>query len=123
MGVIFTSLKDNWDLGTPAGRLMFQIVGAMAEFERSLIAERIKAGMRRRKLDGFRLGRAPLDVDHAALVRDRLSGLSLTQVAKKHGVSRASVVRFVREAKQQNSVAVPAPPISQEEVPAAQPLM
>ena len=77
---------------------MFQIVGAMAEFERELIRERIKAGMRRRKLEGFSLGRAPLIVDHQSLVRDRLAGMSLTNVAKKYSVSRASVVRFTREA-------------------------
>ena len=98
LGVTFVSLKDNWDLSTPSGRLMFQIVGAMAEFERELIRERIKAGMRRRKLEGYSLGRAPLIVDHQSLVRDRLSGMSLTNVAKKYGVSRASVVRFTREA-------------------------
>jgi DNA invertase Pin-like site-specific DNA recombinase len=77
---------------------MFQIVGAMAEFERSLIVERIRAGMRRRRLDGLPMGRAPLAVDHQSLVRDRLSGMSLTQVSKKYSVSRASVVRFTREA-------------------------
>jgi DNA invertase Pin-like site-specific DNA recombinase len=98
LGVTFVSLKDNWDLGTPSGRLMFQIVGAMCEFERSLIAERIRAGMRRRRLEGLPLGRAPLAVDHQSLVRDRLSGMSLTRVSKKYGVSRASVVRFAREA-------------------------
>jgi DNA invertase Pin-like site-specific DNA recombinase len=98
LGVTFVSLKDNWDLSTPSGRLMFQIVGAMAEFERELIRERIRAGMRRRKLEGYVLGRAPLSINHEALVRDRLSGMSLTQVAKKYSVSRASVVRFTKEA-------------------------
>ena len=63
LGVTFVSLKDNWDLGTPSGRLMFQIVAAMAEFERSLIVERIRAGMRRRRLEGLPMGRAPLAVD------------------------------------------------------------
>jgi DNA invertase Pin-like site-specific DNA recombinase len=106
LGVTFVSLKDNWDLSTPSGRLMFQIVGAMAEFERELIRERIRAGMRRRKLEGYSLGRAPLSVDHQALVRDRLSGLSLTNVAKKYGVSRASVVRFTREATKNVSTQV-----------------
>jgi DNA invertase Pin-like site-specific DNA recombinase len=56
--------------------------------------------MRRARLEGQRLGRAPLDIDHDALVRDRLAGMSLTKVAKKYGISRASVVRFVREAQQ-----------------------
>jgi DNA invertase Pin-like site-specific DNA recombinase len=98
LGVTFFSLKDNWDLSTPSGRLMFQIIGAMAEFERELIRERIRAGMRRRKLEGYVLGRSPLSVDHEALVRDRLSGMSLTRVAEKYRVSRSSVVRFAKEA-------------------------
>jgi DNA invertase Pin-like site-specific DNA recombinase len=97
LGVTFVSLKDNWDLSTPSGRLIFQIVGAMAEFERELIRERIKAGMRRRRLEGYCLGRVPLSVDYEALVRDRLSGKSLTKVAKKYSVSRANVVRFTKE--------------------------
>ena len=46
LGVAFISLGDNLDLGTPSGRLMFQIIGAMAEFERALIQERVKAGLR-----------------------------------------------------------------------------
>ena len=62
---------------------MFQIVGAMAEFERELIRERIRAGMRRRKLEGYVLGRAPLSVDHEALVRDRLSGMSIDESRKE----------------------------------------
>lgn len=46
LGVAFVSLRDNLDLSTPSGRLMFQIIGAMAEFERALIQERVKAGLR-----------------------------------------------------------------------------
>ena len=60
---------------------------------------------RLRELDDFhegrRLGRAPLSVDRNALVRDRLAGMSLTDVAKKYRISRASVVRVVRDAKRQ----------------------
>ena len=46
LGVAFVSLRDNLDLSTPSGRLRFQIIGAMAEFERALIQERVKAGLR-----------------------------------------------------------------------------
>jgi len=45
MGVAFVSLRDNLDLTTPSGRLMFEIIGAMAEFERALIQERVRAGL------------------------------------------------------------------------------
>ena len=51
------SLRDNLDLSTPSGRLMFQIIGAMAEFERALIQERVRAGLRNARAKGRRLGR------------------------------------------------------------------
>ena len=58
-GVAFVSLRDNLDLSTPSGRLMFQIIGAMAEFERALIVERVRAGMRNARAKGKRIGRPP----------------------------------------------------------------
>src|SRR5258707_12915460 len=64
LGLTFISLRDNLDLSTPSGRLMFQIIGAMAEFERSLIQERVKAGLRNARAKGKRLGRPPLFVSH-----------------------------------------------------------
>jgi DNA invertase Pin-like site-specific DNA recombinase len=85
----------------PMGRMFITLVGSIAELERSLIVERIRAGMRRARMEGRRLGRAPLSVDRNALVRDRLAGMSLTDVAKKYRISRASVVRVVRDAKRQ----------------------
>jgi DNA invertase Pin-like site-specific DNA recombinase len=97
LGIEFISRRENIDTTGAMGRLFVTIIGCIAELEADLIKERIKAGMRRRKLEGFKLGRQPLNVDHAALVRDRLAGLSLTDTARKYGVSRASVVRFVRE--------------------------
>jgi len=73
------------------------IVGAIAELEKSLIVESVKGGMPRARLEGRHIGRAPLDVDRVAISRDRLSGMSLTQAAKKHRVSRATVCRLVNE--------------------------
>jgi DNA invertase Pin-like site-specific DNA recombinase len=101
LGIEFISAREAIDTSGPMGRMFLTMVGSIAELERSLIVKRIKAGMRRAKIEGQRLGRAPLDIDHDALVRDRLAGMSLTVVAKKYGVSRASVVRFVREAGRQ----------------------
>jgi DNA invertase Pin-like site-specific DNA recombinase len=101
LGIEFVSAREAIDTSGPMGRMFLTMVGSIAELERSLIVERIKAGMRRAKMEGQRLGRAPLDIDHNALVRDRLAGMSLTCVAKKYRVSRASVVRFVRNAQRQ----------------------
>ena len=101
LGIEFISRRENVDTSGAMGRLFVTLIGCIAELEADLIRERIKAGMRRRKLEGFKLGRQPLDVNHAALVRDRLAGMSLTNTAQKYGVSRASVVRFVREFQKQ----------------------
>jgi DNA invertase Pin-like site-specific DNA recombinase len=100
LGIELISAREAVDTSTPTGRLFVTLLGSIAELEKSFIRERIKAGMRRRKLDGLPVGRQPLDIDHAALVRDRLAGMSLSQVASKYSLSRASVVRFVRIAKQ-----------------------
>ncbi len=96
----FVSARESIDTSGPMGRMFITMIGSIAELERSLIVERIKAGMRRAKMEGQRLGRAPLNVDRNAIVRDRLSGMSLSQTAKRHKVSRATVVRLVKEAAQ-----------------------
>jgi DNA invertase Pin-like site-specific DNA recombinase len=97
LGIEFVSFRENIDTGGPLGRAMVVIVGAIAELERSLIVERVKAGMRRAKMEGRQIGRKPLDIDRDQVVRDRFSGMSLSQVAKKHRISRASVCRLVKE--------------------------
>jgi len=95
LNIEFISLRENIDSGGPLGRAMVVIVGAIAELERSLIVERVRAGMRRAKLEGRRIGREPLNIDRDQVVADRLSGMSLTEVAKKYRVSRATVCRLV----------------------------
>jgi len=93
------SAREAVDTSTPTGRMFVTMLGCIAEMEKSFIRERVCAGIRRRKLEGLRVGRQPLDVDRESIVSARLRGGSLTEVAKRYGVSRASVVRWVREAK------------------------
>lgn len=106
LGIEFVSARENIDTSGPMGRMFVTIIGCIAELERSLIVERIKAGMRRRQLEGLPMGRVPLAIDREALVRDRRSGMSLTAVGKKYSVSRASVVRFTREAMSREAAQV-----------------
>ena len=106
LGIEFVSARENIDTSGAMGRTFTTIISSIAELERSLIVERIKAGMRRRRLEGYRLGRTPLNVDHQSLISDRMSGMSLTAVAEKYGVSRASVVRFTRTAVKGESARV-----------------
>jgi DNA invertase Pin-like site-specific DNA recombinase len=98
LNIQFISLRENIDTGGPLGRAMLTIIGAIAELERSLIVERVKAGMRRAKLEGRRIGRTPMNINREEVVSDRRSGMSLTKVAQRHRISRASVCRLVKEA-------------------------
>jgi DNA invertase Pin-like site-specific DNA recombinase len=71
LGITFISLRENIDTAGPLGRAMVVIVGAIAELERSLIVERVRAGMRPAKLEGRRIGRAPLDIDRQFYLIDK----------------------------------------------------
>jgi DNA invertase Pin-like site-specific DNA recombinase len=91
-GIAFVSFRDNIDLGTPAGRLQMQIIGAMAEFERSLIGERVKAGLQHARSRGKRLGRPALreltSKEIAQLRSERLkSRASFRVLAQKYRIS------------------------------------
>jgi DNA invertase Pin-like site-specific DNA recombinase len=99
LGIEFVSFRENLDTGGPLGRAVVIIVSAVAELERNLIVERVKAGMRRAKLEGRHVGRRRRQVDREAIVRDRQRGLSLSQVAKNHIISRALVCKILRDAR------------------------
>jgi DNA invertase Pin-like site-specific DNA recombinase len=107
MGIEFISRRENVDTSGPMGRLFVTIISAIAELERSLVVDRVKSGMRRARLEGRQIGRARLDVDRQQVIDDRRSGLSLTQVAKKHGISRASVCRLMKEASRSQEASIP----------------
>jgi DNA invertase Pin-like site-specific DNA recombinase len=99
-GIQFLSQREAIDTEGPLGRAIIVIVSAMAELERCIMIERVRAGMRRAKIEGRRIGRAPLNVNRVVLLRDRERGLSLNQLAKAHGISKASVCRVLREEKE-----------------------
>jgi DNA invertase Pin-like site-specific DNA recombinase len=97
LGIEFISFRENIDTGGPLGRAVVIIVGAIAELERNLIIERVRAGMRRAKLEGRHIGRRPLELDRAAILQDRERGKSLSQLADLHRISRATVSRVLRQ--------------------------
>jgi DNA invertase Pin-like site-specific DNA recombinase len=92
-GVTFISLRDNLDLSTPSGRLMFQIIGAMAEFERALIQERVRAGLRNAKAKGKRIGRPRKEVDSSKVHALRGQGLSWREVSSRLKLGLGTVYR------------------------------
>lgn len=91
--VAFVSLRDNIDLSTPAGRLMFHVIGAMAEFERELFAERVRAGMKNARAKGHRLGRAKSTINHDHIRQLRSQGLSWHEVARVANTSVGTIYR------------------------------
>ena len=93
----FISFRENIDTSGPLGRALVVIIGAIAELERNLIIERVRAGMRRAKLEGRHIGRQPLDIDRQAVRRDRAHGRSLSEIAKSHNISRATVCRVLKQ--------------------------
>jgi len=92
----FVSFRENIDTGGPLGRAVVVIIAAIAELERNLIIERVRAGMRRARLEGRHIGRNPLTLDHEAIYRDRCQGQSLRRIAKDHQISTATVQRVLR---------------------------
>ncbi len=97
LNIEYVSFREQIDTGGPLGRAVVIIIGAVAELERNLIIERVRAGMRRAKLEGRHIGRQPLDLDREAILRDRQSGHSLGQIARTHRISRTTVHRVLRE--------------------------
>ncbi|MGH7859021.1 MAG: recombinase family protein [Candidatus Binatia bacterium] len=116
LGIAFVSLRDSLDLSTPAGRLMAQLLGAIAEFERSLIVERVKAGVAAARRRGKRIGRPRALVNHGKVAELARRGLSGRAIAREVGVSEATVRVILRGcvktpvaagALEANAIAVP----------------
>jgi DNA invertase Pin-like site-specific DNA recombinase len=99
LNIAFVSYREQLDTAGPLGKAVMVIVGAIAELERSLIVERVKAGLRRARLEGRHIGRPRLEVDRNAVLRDRYRGMSLTEIAKAYRISRALVSRIIRDAR------------------------
>lgn len=85
--------------GGALGRAIVIILAAIAELERNLIRERVKAGMRCAQLEGRHIGRRPIPVDQVAILHDLACGRSLTEMAKSHHISRALVSKILRQAR------------------------
>jgi DNA invertase Pin-like site-specific DNA recombinase len=101
LGVNFVSLGEGIDTSTPAGRLQLHILGAIAEFERARIAERVKAGVERVRRQGRRLGRPEREVPESVVAP--LRGLSVREAAKRLGVSTAAAHRWLHKASHKSS--------------------
>jgi DNA invertase Pin-like site-specific DNA recombinase len=94
LGIAFVSLSEQMDTTTPTGKMVFTVLGAVAELERSLIVERVRAGLRNARAKGKRLGRPRVAVDAAMIGRLRTQGLSWAKIAAQLGVGEGTVYRL-----------------------------
>ena len=105
LGIEFVSLSEEVDTSLPAGKLIFTVLGAVAELERSLIGERVKAGLRNAVAKGKRLGRPALRTLSATDIRklreDRKRGMSFKLLAENHAVSVWTAFQLCKSAKSQ----------------------
>ena len=93
LGIAFVSLSEQMDTTTPAGNMVFTVLGAVAELERSLIVERVRAGLRNARTKGKTLGRPRKTVDTVRIATLRAQGLSLRSIASELGVGLATLHR------------------------------
>lgn len=91
LGIAFVSLSEQMDTTTPTGKMVFTVLGAVAELERSLIAERVRAGLRNARAKGKTLGRPRMIMDSARIARLRAEGRTVREIADTLGVSRSLV--------------------------------
>jgi DNA invertase Pin-like site-specific DNA recombinase len=93
LGIDFVSYTEGVDTTTPTGQLLFHIVGAVAQFERDLIAERVRAGMAHARSLGKRIGRPPARVDLTTVASLRSQGRSWREIARVLSVPSSTVRR------------------------------
>jgi DNA invertase Pin-like site-specific DNA recombinase len=92
-GIEFVSFSEQLDTSTPAGKMVFTVLGAVAELERGLIVERVKAGLRNARAKGRRLGRPKVSIDSARIVTLRRAGRSWSEIAKETGSTKGTAQR------------------------------
>ncbi len=95
LGVDFISLSESIDTSTPMGKMVFVVISAVAELERSLIRERVVMGLQRAKAQGRRIGRPAVHLDSNELQALRGKGLSFRAIAKQCGVSHPTVMALL----------------------------
>lgn len=93
------SLSKQVDTSTPTGRMIFTVLGAVAELERSLIAERVRAGLRNARAKGKRLGRPKVVLDATRVAALRAQGWGWKKIASELGVGVGTVRRIAQEAR------------------------
>jgi len=102
LGIEFVSLSEQVDTSTPTGKMVFTVLGAVAELERSLIAERVRAGLRNARAKGRKLGRPRKPLDASKLTSMRSAGASWRVVGAALGVAPATALHALKKGRLEN---------------------
>lgn len=97
LGIHFASYQEGLDTSTAQGRLVFSLVGAIAEFERELARERILSGIRNARSKGIRLGRPLANYELAKAIEMRQEGRSLREIGREIGADASTVMRLLQK--------------------------
>jgi DNA invertase Pin-like site-specific DNA recombinase len=107
LGIDFVSYSEQMDTSTPAGKMVFTVLGAVAELERSLIVERVRAGLRNARAKGKRLGRPRVAVDVVKIASLRASGASWQNITHQLGISAGTAKRAYYNLSKNPSLSTP----------------
>lgn len=110
LGIDFVSFSEQMDTSTPAGKMVFTVLGAVAELERSLIVERVRAGFCNARAKGKKLGRSRVTVDAARIALLRAQGRSIREIAEELGYPRSVVHKTLANSKSCNYSQLAVPP-------------
>jgi DNA invertase Pin-like site-specific DNA recombinase len=95
LGIDFISLTESIDTSTPMGKMVFTVIGAVAELERSLIRERVLMGLEKARKKGKRLGRPRARLNQEKAAQLKAEGMTYAEIGKLFGVSRTTVSRLI----------------------------
>jgi DNA invertase Pin-like site-specific DNA recombinase len=95
IGVDFCSFQENIDTSTPAGKVLFTMISAFAEFERAIISERVKSGLVKARAKGKKLGRPEVHFDNSKILELRHKGLSVREIGSKLSMPKSTVYHYL----------------------------
>jgi len=96
LGIGFCSVTENIDTTSAQGRMLLTFLGGIAEFERELCVERVKAGISRARANGIKLGRPRVGFDFKKAIQLRQDGLGYKRIAKEMGLPRTTIYRALQ---------------------------
>ena len=95
LGIDFVSYQESLDSSSPAGKALFTVISAFAEFERAIIQERVMAGLYRARMQGKVLGRPRVDIDKEEILKLKGEGMTTRAIGQRFGLSHTTINNYI----------------------------